>query len=134
MSDLEEVIRSSPVLIHARRLAVARLPVNAPDCPGAFAVIRDANETTIIAETGHLPETDCVEDDFLLFEFVVAKPFGAPGFVSAITSALAAHGINVFPVSTYSRDYVLIKSSDYFPASEALVARGFPRPQQLHDR
>lgn len=124
------VIQNSPVIVHSQHLVVAQCRPTSMECPDAFAVIRDRGELTIIAERSLLPgDVLAIEDGFRLFEFIVAEPFGAPGFISAIAAALAARGINIFPMSTFSRDYVLIRDEDCPAAITALVERGFPNPQ-----
>lgn len=53
-------------------------------------------------------------------------PFGAPGFVARATTACAEAGVNVFVLSTYSFDYVLVPEPDRQAALDALTRAGFP--------
>ncbi len=46
--------------------------------------------------------------------------------IAAATSALAATGINVYVVSTFSLDYVYVREEDAERSLQALAARGFP--------
>ena len=48
------------------------------------------------------------------------------GFIAAATGACAACGINVFVLSTFSYDYLLVAVADRDATLTALAGRGFP--------
>ena len=62
---------------------------------------------------------------FKLFEVRPHTPFLAVGFIATITKSIADKGINVLVVSTYSKDYLLIKEEKSNYAIEALRELGF---------
>jgi hypothetical protein len=57
---------------------------------------------------------------FKLFEIRPVTPFLAVWFLATITRAVADQGLNILVVSTYSKDYILVKDETYTNASEAL--------------
>ncbi len=126
MLPLEDVIRTSPVEITPGRYAVVRL---AQPCPLAdhFLVCRDADETTLIAPEAHVPWDIALATEtwFRLHAIRMAAPFAAPGFLARVTAAIARRGINVFVVSTFSKDYVLLKEEDLEAGAAALAESGF---------
>lgn len=125
---LEAAIRDSSVLVHPGSYDVVRL---APDVEldgrRAFAVMRDAAETTVVARPEHLRGIDVLdrEAEFALIEARVDNPFETAGFAAALLGAIASVGIGLLSVSTFSIDYVLVRTRDLEPALDALVARGF---------
>ena len=56
----------------------------------------------------------------------ISLSFQAPGFIAAATGACAAVGINVFVLSTFSYDYLLVPIADREATLTALRTRGFP--------
>jgi hypothetical protein len=126
VNELHEVIRNSPVIVHQKRYAVARLRAVDP-AARHFAVFTDAHETTVVTTEAELPHRDIekVEKPFALLEFRVTVPFQAPGFLAAICGALAERWINVLVYSTFSRDYVLVPWADVEASVAALRAIGF---------
>ncbi len=90
---LEQVIAASPVRLLPQRFAVARL-ADGSAAPNAFAVVRDAVETTAIVAEPELPALDtlAVEKWFRAIALHVATPFEAPGFIAAAQGA-GSHGI-----------------------------------------
>jgi hypothetical protein len=127
MASLDRVIAHSPVRLLPGRYAVAKCAAP-PAGPGFFMVACDADETTVIAEEAQLPALAPREadGDYRLLEIRVATPFEAVGFLAAVSAALANAGINILIVSTYSKDYVLLKDESAARGLEALAAAGFP--------
>jgi hypothetical protein len=124
---LDEVIEASPVAILDDEYHVSRVDHFPPD-GDCFAAISDGTEITLIASSGHpaIAASSEREGPFRALRLEVAVPFGAPGFVAAATTALAQAGVNVFLISTFSFDYVLVKAHDVDAALGALGDRGFP--------
>lgn len=123
---LDEVIRNSPVIVHAEHYAVAKVRA-APGTTGHFAVFTDDCETTVVTTEARLAacEVLALEKPFAMLEFRVAVPFEAPGFLATICGCLAEGGINVLVYSTFSRDYVLVRWDDLAAAVERLRTVGF---------
>lgn len=77
-----------------------------------FAVIKNDNETTLIAEEGH--GLDVIEEEkfFKIISFSTKLPFDLVGFLAFIAKILADQSISIFVVSAYSTDHILIKEND----------------------
>lgn len=127
MESLNDVIAASPVRLMPGRYAVAKC-ATVPTGSGLFMVARDADEVTVIAEEAHLPALDAreVEHGYRLVEIRVAIPFQGVGFLAAVSRALADAGLNILVVSTYSKDYLLLKEESAAEGLRALAAAGFP--------
>jgi hypothetical protein len=126
-TDLEAVIAGSPLALQPGIFAVARVR-SVPAGISAFAVCSDGNETTIIARQDLLKDewVESSETGYRLVAANVSVPFNAPGFLAAIAGPLAAKGINLLMVSTFSRDYFLVRQPDLNDAIACLAERGFP--------
>ncbi|MEW6328904.1 MAG: ACT domain-containing protein [Candidatus Micrarchaeota archaeon] len=94
---------------------------------GAFAVIRDKNETTVIIDQSKLRGRDAleVERDWKIITFDMVLPFGLVGFLAKVSKALADERISIFAVSAYSTDHVLVKEKDLQRAIRKLESLGF---------
>lgn len=125
---LDEVIRTSPVILHPGRYAYLKcqeLPTESS--VQHFMVSRDNDEITIVTSEGNLssiPHT-ASEGWFKLLEFRVSQPFVAKGFLATITKAIADENASILVVSTFSKDYILLRESTYQRAVEALRRIGF---------
>ncbi len=98
--------------------------------PGAFAVIRDKNEITVIIDESNVraktsKEITEVERDWKIITFDMVLPFGLVGFLSKISKALADEKISIFAVSAYSTDHVLVREKDLPKAVRKLESLGF---------
>lgn len=124
---LSDVIRNSPVRVMPGRYAVVRC-ADVPDSRDCFMVARDADETTAIAEESKLPALPALatQKGYRLVAIEVAAPFQAVGFLSTVTGALAGAGLDILVVSTYSKDYLLLKEESVAEGLQALAEAGFP--------
>ena len=132
-SELESTISSSPVDILAGRWYVLQMRPGEIARADAVCVYRDDSEVTVVVRDTRDREdflrdhgvTGC-EGPFGGLRLRVARPFVARGFLAAVTSALAGSSINVYVLSTFTFDYVLVRSDALELATQTLVARGFP--------
>ena len=126
MPNLEEVIRSSPVVLHADRYAYLRASA-APPVGEHFFVCADEHEITVVTREALVDRVphDAIEARYRLLEFQISVPFQAPGFLATISSALADAGMNVLIVSTFGRDYVLLREADVKLGLQAIKQLGF---------
>ncbi|MEI6775138.1 MAG: ACT domain-containing protein [bacterium] len=90
-------------------------------------ISKDDDEITIVTKESNVAAVDFSEETkwFKLFEIKPHMPFLTVGFIATITQAIADKGLNVLVVSTYSKDYILIKDEDSTKAIEALKGLGF---------
>jgi len=96
-------------------------------CTGAFAVIRDRNETTSIIEQSKLRSQKFLgfEGDWRLISFDMILPFSLIGFFAHVSGALAREGIPIMAISAYSTDHLFVKDKDLDRAVKALAKLGF---------
>ena len=132
-AGLDEVIRSSEVIVRSGRYAYLKAGPPAdrgePVELGAhFLVARDADEITVVTEEANLGALDLADAVkwFRLIEIRVSQPFAAPGFIARVTRAIADRGLNVLAVSTFSKDYFLVREESTDTAVAALRDVGFP--------
>ena len=93
-----------------------------------FFVSQDGDEITVVTEQMRLAEFDFIErnkDDYSLIALNVSVPFYSVGFLATVCEEFAKHGMNVLIVSTYSRDYVLVRADLTTTAKDILLQLGF---------
>jgi hypothetical protein len=123
--SLDEVIKSSPVIVHKGRYAY--LKGKEKELKDHFLVSQDKDEITIITEEKNIINTKYEKEVkwFKLFEFRVSVPFLAPGFLAKISKTIADKGMNILIVSTFSKDYALIREENFESVIEAFREVGF---------
>jgi hypothetical protein len=110
--------------------AVCRLSPDAPIPAWAagrefFSITRTADELSVVCLQDAVPEGVRSERDWHCLRVAGAMPFSVVGVLAALTAALADDGLSVFAVSTFDTDYLLVKSSDWLRALDALRSRGY---------
>lgn len=111
----------------AGRFAVARLEPNAPipdwaSAPAAplLSITRTADELSIVAPDGVVPDEVKAERDFIAFVVVGPLDFSLTGILARLTAALAKASIPVFAISTFDTDYLLVRAAQREAARSAL--------------
>ena len=124
--DTNEVIRNSKACVLRGRYAYLKTDA-VVDPTRHFLVARDEEETTVVTEEANVGSTSYAAEEkwFRLIEIRVALPFLAPGFIAAVTRAIADRGLNVLVVSTFSKDYFLVRDEAIEAAASALRELGF---------
>ena len=89
-----------------------------------FAMIRDKNEITVIAEETHGLDTIEEEKYFRLITFDLKLPFELIGFMAYISKLLADKGVSILTVSAYSTDHIFVKEENLKKAVTALREHG----------
>lgn len=122
---LNEVIKSSPVIVHQGRYAY--LKGQEKELKNHFLISQDQDEITIITEEKNVLKTKHEQEVkwFKLFEFKVSAPFLAPGFLAKISQTIADKNLMILMISTFSKDYVLIREEDFETAVKAFKEAGF---------
>ncbi|MBI4182157.1 MAG: ACT domain-containing protein [Candidatus Aenigmarchaeota archaeon] len=125
-ASLDKLIRTSRVVVHPGRYAY--LQGKGRSLKNHFMIAQDEDETTVITREEHVPRTphQKVEKWFALLEVRVSAPFIAKGFLAKITKTIADEGLNVLVVSTFSKDYILVREEATEQAVAALRSAGFP--------
>ena len=124
--NINEVIKDSKIIVHEGRYAY--LLANEEHIGNHFLITKDKDETTIITEEKNIKSLNSKKEVkwFKLIEIKVSTPFVAKGFLAKITKTIADKDLNVLIVSTFSKDYLLVKEETYDLALGALKQIGFP--------
>lgn len=110
-------------------LRVLESPELSPRMTTPFMIFKDKWEVTLIFdevdfETVKYAIRDAkFERNFRLLSFDVKLDFDVVGFMAEIARILAGAKISIFPISSFSRDHVLIRQDDLADALKAL--RGY---------
>jgi len=87
-----------------------------PDVP--FMILRDAHEVTLVLEEEdwrrirHAVRDAKIETGYRLVTLDIELPWSTVGYFARVTEILAAAGISVGALSSFSRDHLLIKQED----------------------
>ena len=125
-AGLAEVISSSQVFVRPGRYAYLKVP-SVPDLGDHFLVSRDQDEITVVTEESNLAKISFEEYTkwFTLIEIQVSQPFVTKGFIASISGAIAERDLNILVVSTFSKDYLLVREESKQSAVAALRDLGF---------
>ena len=96
-------------------------------------VTRDEKEITVATREENLAGLDVIAvnpDRWLLLAIDCANPFYCVGFIAKISSVLSGAGLDILFVSTFSRDWLLVKEDDGPRSAELLRAMGFQEFQR----
>jgi hypothetical protein len=108
--------------------AVCRFPagtsMTAPS-PSRFALlVQAAEETTLVCPLHQAPPEAEVDAGWRCFRIEQSFDFSVPGILASVLAPLAGAGIGIFATSTFSTDYVLVKTADTEKAVAALEDAG----------
>lgn len=127
MSAIQEILTETTFKQVPGEYIYAKLS-KGPDNPNSFFMMSfDKDEVTVVTKAENYQNLNAVErnkDNYALFELCVTVPFYAVGFLASVTSAIAAKGMNVLVVSTYSKDYILVRTEHTDLAKETLRELG----------
>lgn len=129
MNDINKIIQNSTYKIAEGIFIYAKVK-EMPQNGGHFMVSKDTDEITVVTEEKNLGGLEIVErnkENYKLIALNVSTPFYAVGFLATVTSAIAKEGMNVLVVSTYSKDYILVKEENILKTEEILLKLGFKK-------
>ena len=125
---LRKTINSSPFFLHPQRYTVLQVRECSNPQPH-FLVTHEAEEVTVITTEKQraLLQSEILQEQawFQLIEFKMSTPFETPGFLAAIASQLASRHLNILLVSTFSKDWLLLKEEDLEAGLSSLHELGF---------
>ena len=109
--------------------AISLLPPDAdlPDWvagPGLINVTRSEDELSILCLADRVPHDVESDRGWVAFKLAEAVAFDAAGVLLSIIAPISAQGIGVFAISTFHRDFVLVKADDLHRARLALQSSG----------
>ena len=93
-------------------------PELSPRADAPFMILRDAYEVTLVIEAEdwrrirHALRDAKVESGYRLITLDIELPWDTVGYLARVTAILAAAGISVGALSSFSRDHLLIKQDD----------------------
>jgi len=124
--SLDEVVRTSQVFVHQGRYAYLKVRQVGPG--DHFLVASDADEITVVTEECNVSSTEYSASTqwFVLIEVRVSMPFVAKGFLARVTGLMADADLNVLVVSTYSKDYIMVREEGRDTAIAVLRQAEFP--------
>ena len=124
--NLQQVIESSDITVHPGRYAYLKCQTVPPG--HHFMITQDPDEVTVLSKEIDIPDTPHIEATqwWKLLEIQVSMPFIATGFLAKVTSTVATKDLNILIVSTYSKDYALVREDNIAIATQALQDIGFP--------
>lgn len=127
MDNLEDIIKNSTfevidgIFIYAK---VKGWPVTGDH----FMVSKDNDEVTVVTKIENLDKINLIErnkEDYCLIALNVSIPFYSVGFLAKVSSTIAEDGMNILIVSTYSKDYIMIKKDVTDKVINILLKLGF---------
>ena len=126
---LEEIIAKSTFSVKKGQYIYAKVSadLNLDDC---FMISRDSDEITAVFEESKLDRFEIIErnkDLYKLIELKVSVPFYAVGFLAAVTTSLSSKDVNSLVVSTYSKDYILVRVEQLDLAVSAFTELGLKK-------
>lgn len=87
---------------------------------------RTDEEMSLVCRTEDVPSvTSAREDGWKGFCIEGVLDFSLIGILSKISGILADNGIGIFAVSTYNTDYILVKTENFYKASDVLTSAGY---------
>jgi hypothetical protein len=123
---LEEIIRQSSFEVIEGRFIYAKVSAY-PREDDHFMVSKDNDEITVVTKAENLGKLRLIEknkETYALIALHVAIPFYSVGFLAAVSRAIGNQGMDILIISTYSKDYVLVKKSELGEARSALKELG----------
>ncbi|MFH0856497.1 MAG: ACT domain-containing protein [bacterium] len=128
MNDqLKKIIRESSFKIEDGRYVYAKVS-EFPEAGKHFMVTKDDEEITVVTREENLGGLMLIETNkefYRLISLDVSVPFYAVGFLAAVSNEIAKEGINILIVSTYSKDYFLIRDDKIEEVELILKKLGF---------
>jgi len=88
------------------------------------SVTRTADELSIVCAEAAVPEGVRVDRGWRSFKVKGPLDLSLIGVLASLSGPLAQAKVNIFAVSTYDTDYLLVKQAQLARASEALIQAG----------
>lgn len=126
-SEIENIIKKSTLEVQKGRFVYAKVS-EVPKMGNHFMITKDADEITVVTKEENLTELAFIEknkDFYRLIALNVSVPFYSVGFLATVSHAIAKDGMNVLIVSTYSKDYIMVKDDKLEDARLVLLGLGF---------
>ena len=111
-------------------LAICRLPPDAPlpgwaTAGGFCSLTRTMDELSIVCAQANVPDGVQCDRDWQALKVEGPLDLSLVGIMARLTAPLANAGVNIFAVSTYDTDYLLVKKDRVEEAARALNEAGY---------
>jgi hypothetical protein len=120
---MEEYFRNGKAHVRSETFAVVKAKAA---MPGAFAVIHDPVEITVVIDQSRVQD-ECVTSidmGWRMLTFDMVLPLDLVGFLARVSQALAEENIGIFALSAYSTDHILVKEKHLAEAISVLRQLG----------
>lgn len=110
-SKLQKIIENSSFEITEGKYIYTKVK-SYPTSSDHFMITKDKDEITVVTEIEKSPELDLIEKNEDIYKLIclnVSIPFYSVGFLASVSNAIADKNLNILIVSTYSKDYLLVK-------------------------
>ena len=124
---LQEIINKSTFEIQEGRFVYAKVRT-LPEINKHFMISQDKDEITVITREDNLGDLDLIEKNKEFYKLIalnVAVPFYSVGFLATVSGAIAKERMNILIVSTYSKNYIMVKEDCLDKAKKSLVEARF---------
>jgi uncharacterized protein len=125
------------LILHAEIFAICRLETNASLplwAQGHFvSITRTAHELSVVCPHHNVPNTIQCERGWRMVQVEGAMDLSLVGVLASLTKPLAEAGINLFALSTYDTDYLLVKEEKLEAAKKALEEAGHKFMDNISD-
>ncbi len=125
--ELKKIIEQSSFEVQEGKFIYTKVK-SLPEQNNHFLVAQDKDEITVVTKEENLGSLALIErnkDDYNLIALNVSVPFYSTGFLATISSEIAKAGMNILIISTYSKDYIMVKEDKLDLAKQVLLTLGF---------
>ncbi|MEZ5346065.1 MAG: ACT domain-containing protein [Pyrinomonadaceae bacterium] len=137
MKMVDEFLAKAKVVVAPETYCVISLPSEnwfkllenpelSPRMTSPFMIFKDRWEVTLVFDLDdfetikHAIRDAKIEHNFRLLSFDVELPFDVVGFMAKVAGVFADAGISILPISSFSRDHVLLRQDDLAIGLKAL--------------
>lgn len=127
LNNIQAIIKQSSFEVQDGRYVYTKVK-SVPEIDDHFMITQDQDETTVVTKEENLGKLDLIErnkDSYRLIALNVSIPFYSVGFLATVSSAIAQQGMNILIISTYSKDYIMVKEDKLDKAKQVLLSLGF---------
>ncbi|HEX6279197.1 MAG TPA: ACT domain-containing protein [Pyrinomonadaceae bacterium] len=135
--NAKELLRSAKVEVAAGTFALVGItrehllgllaePSLSPRMSAPFMIFMDPHEVTLVLDEADLANMRSglreakIENGYRMLTFDIVLDLSVVGFMAEVSRILADAGVAILPISSYSRDSLLVKQSDLAKALKAL--------------
>ena len=123
-----EMFSKSYYIVHEGEYKYTKVATE-PQSKSHFMVTKDDDEITVLTKKENLSELEIIETNehsWILISLNLKTPFMA-GTMATINSACFEAGLNNLIVSTYSKDYIIVRKDQLLQITSVLDSLGFQK-------